>query len=58
MTGNEITTQLIEEKESDRESRIDFETMTEEERLLSSYADEVIGDSNATKYDTGEFNPS
>ena len=31
--------------------------MAKEERLLSSYADELIGDSNATDDDTVEFNP-
>ena len=66
---DKITTKLILENESDRAVRLEYEMMTEEEKMLSAYAEEeLIGgsedvDDNGNPVDqnedsTVEFNPS
>ena len=57
MTGDNVATQLIDEDETDRVARIDCETMTEEEKLLSDCADEIVGESKKDDDDIVEFNP-
>ena len=62
--GHKITTQLIVENETDWINRVEYETMTEEEKMLTAYADKLTDDSNDDKdniegsEDTVEFNPS
>ena len=62
--GDKITTQLIVENETDRINRVEYETMTEEEQMLTAYADKLMDESNDDSdntdgvEDTVEFNPS
>ena len=62
--GDKITTKLIVENETDRVNRVEYETMTDEEKMLSAYADELIDHSNDDAEgmdqtgDTVEFDPS
>ena len=62
--GDEITTKLVLENETDRVNCVEYEMMTDEENMLSAYADKLMNDSNddtdnidQTK-DTVEFDPS
>ena len=62
--GDKITTKLIVENETDRINRVEYETMTEEEKMLTAYADKLMDELNDDTDDiegTGdsvEFNPS
>ena len=46
MRGDKITTKLILENETDRVNRVEYETMTEEEKMMSAYAEKLMDDSN------------
>ena len=62
--NDKISTKLIVENETDRVNRVEYETMTEEERMLSAYAEKLIDDANDDGDDTEqmessvEFDPS
>ena len=62
--GDKITTKLMLENETDRVNRVEYETMTEEEKMLSAYAEKLMDDYNDDTddidqtEDTVEFNPS
>ena len=64
---DKITTKLIVESENERTVRLQYETMTVEEQMLSDYADELIdaasgvdrdGNQVERNEDTVEFNPA
>ena len=62
--GDKITTKLILDNSSDRVNRVKYETMTEEEKMLSAYAEKLMNDSNDDTddidqtEDTVKLNPS
>ena len=62
--GDKISTKLIVENETDRVNRVEYETMTEEEKMLSEYAEELMDDTNDDTDDieqtesSVEFDPS
>ena len=54
MRGDKITTKLILENETDHAVCLEYQTMTEEEKMLSSYAEELkdifcVGEEEMTK---------
>ena len=53
--GDKITTKLIVENETDRVNRVEYETMTEEEQMLSDYAEKLMEDK---REDTDELDMS
>ena len=53
--GDKITTKLIVENETDRVNRVEYETMTEEEQMLSDYAEKLMEDKSE---DTDELDMS
>ena len=64
MKGDQISTKLIVENETDCVNRVEYETMTEEEKILSEYAENLMDDKSEDTDDIDEtessveFNPS
>ena len=59
--GDKITTKLIVENETDRVNRLEYETMTEEEQMLSEYAEKLMEDKSEDNDELDmsvEFDPS
>ena len=44
--GDKISTKLIVDNETDRVSRVEYKTMTEQEKMLSEYAEKLMDDTN------------
>ena len=44
--NDKISTKLIVENETDRVNWVEYETMTEEEKMLSAYVEKLIDDAN------------